>query len=44
MTSISDIVTGIVIAWVIIKVIERLGRMRYPLDRNKFVEKWKKSP
>jgi len=34
MTSISDIVTGIVIAWFIIKGIERLGD---------FVEKWRKS-
>jgi len=34
MTSISDIVTGIVIAWFIIKGIEGLGD---------FVEKWRKS-
>jgi hypothetical protein len=35
MTSISDIVTGIVIAWFIIRGIERLGD---------FAGKWRKSP
>jgi hypothetical protein len=41
MTSISDIVTGIVIAWFIIKGIERLGDF-LPLSSHR--EKWRKSP
>ena len=40
MTSISDIVTGIVIAWFIIKGIERLGGF---VDKD-FLDKWRKSP
>lgn len=38
MTSISDIVIGIVIAWFVIRGIERLA------DLPELLEKWRKSP
>lgn len=41
MTNISDIVTGIVIAWFIIKGLERL--LADFLDKD-FLDKWRKSP